>query len=77
MHLHHVMNQNCFEKYLTLKKSDISSKTKNWLPSEGRSDSLSYTLKKTDIKFGRGDCEWRVCSILSTQYSYIGLKSQY
>ena len=62
------------------KKEIFLPKPKNWLPSEGRSDSKSilyYTLKKTDIKFGRGDCEWRVGSILSTQYPYLGLKSQY
>ena len=56
------------------KKAIFLLKPKNWLPSEGRSDSLYYILKKTDIKFGRGDCEWRVCSILSTQYPYLGLK---
>ena len=53
------------------KKAIFLPKPKNWLPSEGRSDSKSilyYTLKKTDIKFERGDCEWRVGSILSTQY---------
>ena len=70
--MNHVMYHDCFEKYIdSEKKRYFFQNQKHWLPSEGRSDSKSilyYTLKKTDIKFGRGDCEWRVGSILSTQY---------
>ena len=75
--LHHVMNHDCFEKYLdSEKKRYFFQNQKIGCQVRGEA-TLYYILKKTDIKFGRGDCEWRVGSILSTQYPYLGLKSQY
>ena len=66
--LHHVMNHDCFEKYLdSEKKRYFFQNQKIGCQVRGEA-TLYYILKKTDIKFGRGDCEWRVGSILSTQY---------